>query len=122
MRETHSSHLIRLQFGHSNNILWGTKIMALLIMQFSPPICYFISTLFWSSLSECSSLYVRDQVSNPHSLFHCHSDIHILHFLLLMFSSEFAGRSTGCVLDIPWFWTAVSLQHRRLGFINSKIK
>jgi hypothetical protein len=52
---------------HSNYIWRRVQVMKFLIMQFSPTSCHFIplrSALFSNTLSLCSSLNVRDQVSS----------------------------------------------------------
>jgi hypothetical protein len=61
-------------FDLPNNIRWWVQIMKLPIVQLSPFPCYFfplgpnilLSTLFPNTLSLCSSLNVRDQVSHPY--------------------------------------------------------
>jgi hypothetical protein len=94
---THTWHVPRTCHSwcdHSNNIWWGLQIIEVLILQFSPVHCYFVSlspgiflsTLFsdallsmpcltnlwsvvratWATLSPCSFLDVRDQVSHPY--------------------------------------------------------
>jgi hypothetical protein len=55
----------------NSNYTWRTiQVMKLLIMQFSPVFLLgpniFLSILFSNTLSLCSSLYVRDQVSHPY--------------------------------------------------------
>ena len=66
-RPSHSS-----RFDHLNIIGWGVQIIQLLNLQSSPLSCYLIplrpnsiNTLFWKTLSLCSSLNVSDQVSHP---------------------------------------------------------
>jgi hypothetical protein len=59
---------------HCNYIWRGVKVTKLFVMQFSPVSYYFIplgpcivlSTPFSNTLSICSSLNVRDQVSHPY--------------------------------------------------------
>jgi len=57
-----------------NNICWWVQIMKLLITQFSPSSCYFLSlrskyshsTLFLNTLNICSSLGVSDEITHPY--------------------------------------------------------
>jgi hypothetical protein len=61
-------------FYHPNNIWWREQIIKLLITQCSPLPCYlaplrpnvFLGTLFSNTLSLCSFLSVRDQLSHPY--------------------------------------------------------
>ena len=64
----------RPRFDRPNNIWYGIQIIKLLTMQYPPIPCYlvplrpsiFLSALFSNTLSLCSSLNVKDQVSNPY--------------------------------------------------------
>jgi hypothetical protein len=66
------SHPPWLDYSNSNCIWRRVRVMKLLIMEFPPTSCHFISlrtkiplsTLFSNTLSLCSSLNVRDQVSH----------------------------------------------------------
>jgi hypothetical protein len=58
---------------HPNNIWWSVQVLKFLIMQSSPVSRHFLlgpnillSTLFSDTLSLCSYLSVRDQVSHPY--------------------------------------------------------
>jgi hypothetical protein len=66
---------IGMQSDRPNNVWWRVRIIELIITQFSPPSSHFLPSLgpniplsnpFSNSLSLCSSLIVRDQVSHPH--------------------------------------------------------
>jgi hypothetical protein len=83
--------LHRPWFDHSSNIWWGVQVMKLfIIMQFSPPsytssllgLNVLLSNLFSSTLSLCSSLNVRDQVSHPYKTT---GEVIVLHILIVWF-------------------------------------
>jgi hypothetical protein len=66
----HACHMSGLPhppwFNHPNNIRWRIQAVKFIIMQFSPW-SIFLNTLFSKTLSLCSSLKVRGQVSHPYS-------------------------------------------------------
>jgi hypothetical protein len=62
-------------FNHPNNIMWRIQVMNFIIMQLSPRSVFLPfrskylpqNIMFSETLSPCSSLKVRDQVSHPYS-------------------------------------------------------
>jgi hypothetical protein len=77
------TYLINLAFSRPNNIRDHLYSARLLIRQFSPPSCYFLfgpnillSTLFSNTLSLCSSISARVQVSHPYKPTAKVTDVH----------------------------------------------
>jgi hypothetical protein len=94
-----------------SNYTWRrVKISKLLIMQFAPFSCHFIlfgpnillSTLFSNTLSLCSSLNVRDQVSHPYRTIQQYAKIklrgcdciHIFVKIIIVFAKQNYARCT----------------------------
>jgi hypothetical protein len=72
----HACHMSRPPhppwFNHPNNIRWRIQAVKFIIMQFYPwsiflPFRSNINTLFSETLSLCSSLEMKDQVSHPYN-------------------------------------------------------
>jgi hypothetical protein len=102
--------LLRVNIGmHSdrpNNVWWRVRTVKLLITQFSPSSCHFLPFLgpniplsnpFSNSLSLCSSLIVRDQVSHPHK-----TTSKVLCFSLRVFRREDKRFRTEWKRALPW--------------------
>jgi hypothetical protein len=71
-------------FNRPNNIRWIIQVMKFIIFQFSPWSVFlpFRSKLFPRTLSLCSFLKVRDQVSHPYSTI---GKITVLYILIFRF-------------------------------------
>jgi hypothetical protein len=76
-------------FNHPNNIRWRIQTVKFIIMQFSSRSVFsllgpniLLNTVFSKTLSLCSSLKVRDQVSHPYSTI---GKITVLYILIFRF-------------------------------------